>query len=67
MPKCPSLAGGCLNCQAGTNICLLCDTANYFIKDPTNTYCLCDNLYFFTGSYCALCNSVDAACDQCAN
>ena len=51
MPKCPDTS-----------------TANNFVFDSlTCSYCICDITYFFTGTECALCNTVDAACDDCAS
>lgn len=68
MPKCPSTAGGCLNCGTApaNTICLQCDTAKHFIYDPTNVYCVCDSGFYFDGSTCSPCTTNDAACSQCA-
>lgn len=62
MPKCPDMTGGCLNCSVA-DICMECDAANNFTFDPNFTYCVCQPLFYFTGSTCALCNTADAACD----
>lgn len=69
MPKCPDRTGGCLDCGVAptNNACLLCDTANHFIYDPKNIYCVCDTKYFFDGTTCASCTVNDAACNTCAN
>jgi hypothetical protein len=69
MPTCPDVVpiGGCLNCDPDTNDCLLCDTANNFIFDPTDKFCICDVAYFYDGTACSSCTVNDAACNQCAN
>ena len=63
------MSGGCLNCGVAPSdtICLNCDTANHFVYDPTNVYCVCDAQYYFDGTLCASCTVNDAACGTCAN